>query len=90
MRQGNSLRGYIRQAVKRGRAMGMQLDFSEASVQALEGMLENLHREMALPSGRSKSERGADLRVLSGGGHAARRAGRQGICLGFDGGQSPF
>lgn len=50
MRQGNSLRGYIRQAVKRGRAMGMQLDFSEASVQALEGMLENLHREMALPS----------------------------------------
>ena len=50
MRQGNSLRGYIRQAVKRGRAMGVQLDFSEASVQALEGMLENLHREMALPS----------------------------------------
>ena len=30
--------------------MGVQLDFSEASVQALEGMLENLHREMALPS----------------------------------------
>ena len=50
MRQGNSLRGDIRQAVKRGRVMGVQLDFSEASVQALEGMLENLHREMALPS----------------------------------------
>lgn len=88
MRQGNSLRGYIRQAVKRGRAMGVQLDFSEASVQALEGMLENLHREMALPSEEQIRSEGADLRVLSGGGHAARRAGRQGICLGFDGGRA--
>ena len=54
MRQGNSLRGYIRQAVKRGRAMGVQLDFSEASVQALEGCSKTFTGRWLCPP-RSKS-----------------------------------